>query len=343
MQDIHDKQDTQDKRTIFPLCLLCVSLLLFSSSLYAASDFSAQVALSTTTLNLENPLQVDLTLHFPHGYRVDVDSLARNLLKHHPLAPEPFQLLGTKNNIEEHAGEITQQLTFLLQPEIPGHFFLSFFKISFLPENAQGATKETISEPFELSVEPLNMSLNTPPYSILPFSFAYPIELNDSNREKFRGEVQKEAARQQVVESIQAHAFPWLHLLAAFFLILFLIILRYAPIQRKEKMESEEEQLVKIKSRCEQLVKSLQKDNSPDTYVQLSNLLRELLEKRYGVPAPFQTTQEFLQSLAGSPKIEPELKQQVKAFLAHADHVKFAKKLPSQEAYTHANEIVKGL
>lgn len=74
-------------------------------------------------------------------------------------------------------------------------------------------------------------------------------------------------------------------------------------------------------------------------YVDLSSILRYYIEDRYGVHAPEQTTQEFLEAATG--KLEEQHQAVLAEFLRHCDRVKFARYQPSMNEMKDSYEIVK--
>jgi hypothetical protein len=66
-------------------------------------------------------------------------------------------------------------------------------------------------------------------------------------------------------------------------------------------------------------------------YTQLSDILRRYVELRYHVPAPEQTTAEFLEALRNSPQLQPEQQALLRDFLEQCDLVKFARVRPTAE------------
>ncbi len=63
-------------------------------------------------------------------------------------------------------------------------------------------------------------------------------------------------------------------------------------------------------------------------YRRLSDLLRHYMEDRFGLCAPEQTTEEFLEAMRDSHAVERAHKDLLKEFLRHADMVKFAELTP---------------
>ncbi len=59
-------------------------------------------------------------------------------------------------------------------------------------------------------------------------------------------------------------------------------------------------------------------------YVELTHVVRRYIERRHGIRAPEQTTEEFLQEAARSGSFTPETLARLRDFLSSADLVKFA-------------------
>jgi hypothetical protein len=60
--------------------------------------------------------------------------------------------------------------------------------------------------------------------------------------------------------------------------------------------------------------------------IEVSDILRTYLEPRFGLPAPFQTTREFLEGAMAQSELEPDQCAQLKRFLEFCDLVKFAQR-----------------
>ena len=66
-------------------------------------------------------------------------------------------------------------------------------------------------------------------------------------------------------------------------------------------------------------------------YQEISNILRRYIEKRFGINAPEQTTEEFLDGLKTPATFPVEYQDLLKRFLIHCDLVKFAAHQPVAE------------
>jgi hypothetical protein len=65
--------------------------------------------------------------------------------------------------------------------------------------------------------------------------------------------------------------------------------------------------------------------------IRLSDVVRSYLELRYQLPAPLQTTAEFLETMRRSPQLQPEQQALLRDVLEGCDLVKFARAQPSAE------------
>jgi hypothetical protein len=76
-------------------------------------------------------------------------------------------------------------------------------------------------------------------------------------------------------------------------------------------------------------------------YTELSGVLRHYIEDRFGLHAPEQTTEEFLQELTGRPVLVERQRHALTGFLEQCDLVKFAKVRPSKDEGTAALEAAR--
>lgn len=76
-------------------------------------------------------------------------------------------------------------------------------------------------------------------------------------------------------------------------------------------------------------------------YTRLSDVLRRYLELRYHLPAPEQTTAEFLEEMRRSPQLQPEQQAVLRQFLERCDLVKFARAQPSLNECREAAEMAR--
>ena len=66
-------------------------------------------------------------------------------------------------------------------------------------------------------------------------------------------------------------------------------------------------------------------------YYRLSDILRHYIENRFGLHAPEQTSEEFLEELGSSDVLQTDHKRLLKEYMQHCDLVKFAEYQPASE------------
>jgi hypothetical protein len=66
-------------------------------------------------------------------------------------------------------------------------------------------------------------------------------------------------------------------------------------------------------------------------YRRISGILRRYIENRFGIHAPEQTTEEFLESMRTHPELNEDHRQNLREFLRHCDLVKFAEHRPDHD------------
>ncbi len=84
----------------------------------------------------------------------------------------------------------------------------------------------------------------------------------------------------------------------------------------------------------------LEKGEIERFFVILSAILRDYIERRFGVHAPERTTEEFLEEAAAHPALAKH-RGRLGQFLSLADRVKFARYRPDDEAVQGAFDAAK--
>lgn len=78
----------------------------------------------------------------------------------------------------------------------------------------------------------------------------------------------------------------------------------------------------------------LARQDFKEFYVRLTRIVRDFIERRHGIRAPEQTTEEFLAAISRDSRFPEPVAQRLRSFLSAADLVKFAAQTPSQDAIT---------
>jgi hypothetical protein len=137
----------------------------------------------------------------------------------------------------------------------------------------------------------------------------------------------------------QARALGWVVLA----IVLLLLVLNGWAVYRRRRQES-------AVPPSQWALRELQQIHLPadsterelaEFYTRLSDVLRRYVELRYHLPAPEQTTAEFLEAMRQAPPWQPEQQGRLRNFLEQCDLVKFARAQPSGEECRKVAEIAR--
>jgi len=270
------------------LVLLCLVNLLFSEE--NSSEFDIDISLSAKQISLHDHLQLTVTLSHPDHYAVDIARLRSNLLKQNGREEPPFTL------IDEEA-EITPKLTtitYTLEPQRTGKFWLTLWEVIFLPKGDQSVA-QLISDliPVEVTMPPLTKE--SPMIApVMQLKKELPIEIDSKNREVTENVSGLSDMNERAIES---KSIPWDKMLG---IAVFIVAILWARRQTRVKRPVPRKNIHQIRQGA---LQELQQISLPEEreieqfYVRLTNAVREYFEKGYQIHAPMQTTEEFLQDL----------------------------------------------
>lgn len=172
---------------------------------------------------------------------------------------------------------------------------------------------------------------NIPSAPLLPLSPNIPIEISPENqRVIFQDKQRTDAEAQRNQEIFQNTTIPWMELSGVCLILIFIALSKIVPPEIWRKPESPELHAKRIRNATLKKLQSLSQQQLPPEkfYVELSNTVRKFFEEQYRLPASTQTTPEFLDTLAHSPMIGENTRQQIAQFLSEADKIKFAQEHP---------------
>lgn len=175
------------------------------------------------------------------------------------------------------------------------------------------------------------------PARFLKLSKEIPIDLDETNRQAMIQDQKEEFQHNADVQ--YEKTLPWQKLLGLTFGVLLFFGLKNLP-KFKEKSIENTIKTAKAKSLIQLNALQMDKLSKRELYQKLSDILRNFIEERYGISAPAQTTEEFLQALEDKPLSESFPKEALSRFLQESDLVKFAKHLPEKGATSNAYMLV---
>jgi len=112
-----------------------------------------------------------------------------------------------------------------------------------------------------------------------------------------------------------------------------MLIIRLFPREKKEETGPVLSAYKKAEKELSLLLKEHLPENGliKDFYIRISGIVRIYIEEQFGIRAPEQTTEEFLQSLTRSKEHLRDYTDLLMDFLRHCDLVKFAAYLPMSD------------
>lgn len=340
-------------------CLIFCQLQIYGEMSWKGShdNFSVNITISATDIKIQEELKIVLDFSFPEDFHVDIVALQKVLLRNSALMPMPFTLKSKQ--VEEpfrrqESRQNRQKVIFILDPQIAGKHALTFFNISFLPnEDVKKKKVDILSGIFEIkvslpSVSPSFKGIASP---LMTFSNRLPIEISHKNTQEFIDNpslLNKESKINK--EIFQGKAIPWMQMLSLIlFGILFWVAKKGSPINAKKEIDKSE--IIKTASqKAFDSLDALRQRNLPEQrqfdqfYVNLTNILRNYIEERYQLNVTHTTTEEFLQQFSLNPAFSLNTRQKLSNFLIVADRVKFGLYNPSVQecemAFNSAKEFI---
>lgn len=285
----------------------------------AAAEFSAAVSIPHQQATLFESIPLQLTLKYPKGYQIDSSLLQNLLLQEGGLGVAPFRISQVLRDQKEHEGQITDQLTFVLEPQTLGKKTLSFWKIPLKPPAGEQEgflypnwVEVEITAPKDLTKEPLIAPLMT-------LTERFPVGLNAETRYALADLEKKEPERNQKIFS--QRSFAWLGWIALALGGLFLWRFRN-PKAKDDRQEKKRSARMKLKESLNKLQKDIQEGKLEDFYAHLATHLRIFYEEFYGKRINALTTEEFLKEAS------PAMRKTLQEILFAGDQVRFGH-LPS--------------
>jgi hypothetical protein len=314
----------------------------------APGGFAAKVALSTSSLSLNDSFNIYLTLTYPHSYHPDFPALGKNLLTQGGLGEPPFSLVSETINPPQaqQGGLITQEVIYVLEPQVPGKHPLTFQNILFQPNNPrQGNPVAIISEIFSIAVAmpPSDFHYAALVAPLMPLSQKFPVEMDPFNRKNLLYHdllVEQEAQRN--IKLFQDKAFPWSSLAILLLIVILILIMKMSPPFAAQQKEEAPKISLKARVKALQTLDHLSQEGLPKKnlfdlfFVKLTQIVRLYIEERYRLNAPTYTSQEFFEKSIQHPAFDDKTRHLLMDFFQSSDRVKFAHYHPSLEECVQA-------
>lgn len=325
--------------TIF-LCLLgCCNAL--------EEKFSVELTPLKKTILITETVTIRLVLKYPEGYQPDIDSFRKQLVDYSGFGPPRFSLVQETSAPAAHLANhlMEKEVVFMLSPQIPGEYFLTPERISFI-------SHLPADSPRVFAVPPIVINVNMPPILTdleelieppLPLSTRLPISLSEENRYQYmlnKRLVESQASQlQALVENKTLPAQAGIALLA---LIAFWVVFKV--------IQPQEEEVVTVVKNPDDLQQEYLKKVSqlamkePQRYmIDLDHALRCYFQDFYHINASSSTSQELISKITALPNIDEKMQKRLVVFLRMSDQIKFTRMQPSTDQCVEAMKMAKEL
>jgi len=288
------------------------------------ASFSASISVSKRHTDIPETFSVTLQLKYPAGYHVDLQGLTKNLLKGNGAGETPFKLISKESKKDFADQEISETITFNLQPLVAGKFPITFMKIPIFldSETSKSLPQSIISDIAYIDVS-LDVSQNKVSIPVAP-----PLDLKDSLPLQWEHSSRQEWLQHHLYINSENWSPTTLPTIAVVTLLLLLLALyiskkKTLPIQETPASELNFQKAKEILNEIE--ITSENKPQQVADYIsKLSISLKSAFEEQFHVNAKSQTSEEFLISATTNNAFPEGLQIPIKQFLETTDLVKFA-------------------
>lgn len=328
---------------IFTWVLMLIPIFSFGNTHWEKTKhpFSVKVSVSSDTLTLKDNLVVELNATYPEDYNIDANTVRGHLLQQSGFETAPFRLsketLYPPTEISQHI--LQQRFVFELDPLMTGIHYVSFFNLPFIKNNE---VTEIYTYIFPIKVEAgTEEKIETMRAPLMNFDLTLPIELSPENRRHLLQNpaiTQKEINRNQ--RRLEEKSLPWLVIATLCLAGLFIAL----SLRKQPKLETESEKQQRLKTIRETALENLAaipSANTEEFYVGSTNVVRDYIEKKFGIPISSKTTEEFLRGLKTQPLFSESQQLLLEDFLDLADRVKFARYNPTDKEKENALNAAK--
>jgi len=214
---------------------------------------------------------------------------------------------------ETKRGSQVQAIEFSLEPQLSGEYTIAPFSVSYVLE---GELPDEKGNPrlHEIRTEPITISVKS-----LGAGDLQTAKLRDIKPPEEMPEVGKRRALFWLAAAGSA-------LIGSAAVVLFLLRRRRKAIPPEKRVPPHIIAFEELRRLRE--MNLIEQGRIKEFYIAISNIMRFYVERRFGIHAPEQTTEEFLQAVSRDHTFDAPTSNRLKEFLSHCDLVKFAKHQP---------------
>lgn len=179
---------------------------------------------------------------------------------------------------------------------------------------------------------PLALFGEIAPQPLLPLSKEIHVQMNQENLQALKADQQNEASYNQKL--FKSKSFPWNGVLQVIGLLLFFILSKSKSIAPAPSHESQRALSLQAREQALQEIDRLSRvPPQKDSFIELSNVLRQFIQRRYRVHSMTITTPEFLEELKNHPVIDDRTRSVIEQFITKIDLVKFSNQEPTPQEF----------
>ncbi len=306
------------------------------------SQLSAVLSLSDPQQSIALPkhFEVNIDLIYPSDYHLDNEEMLDQLLHNSGIDQvPPFALVKqtTQNLPSKDPLFIHQRVSYQLEPQLPGKYGLTFYKISLHPNDSKVKKPIDVISPIIYvnvtlpKVPAINLEAEAAPLNGL--AERVPVELAAEERQYLS---QDQSAYN--VELFKSREMPW-HIAFGLFLLSLILLgtaLLYNYLQKMKPRPQpllKEDHLAEAVKLLNQLKSqpSLQSSTVRDFINHITTSLRNSFKIRYQISSSSLTTQEFLEEVRANQAMTQEQKIAIEEAMHLMDRIKFGEYKPSLE------------
>lgn len=310
--------------------------------------FSAQAILKNDSFVAFDPISLDLILKYPKNYHIDAELLSKSLLRHSLLSPTPFVLLSVDKKEENIDPDLIEsQISYILQPQLPGNYDLTFYEISFFPNNAADKAEFLYSKLFNIAILAIanEKVVDLSPQPLMSFSPYIPLELSNENKKIMDVRTSAYDAVKRHSTLIKEKEIPWGAILMLILVIFWILADKrshpHKVLDSNQNLKSNKKSLDLI----DQLLKKY--NNNPSElssyYCSLTDISRNYINERHHLKTISATTPEFINEIDRYLLMDANMKLRIKSVLLRCDLVKFGGYTPNEEDFINGIATAKDL
>ncbi|MGZ3732694.1 MAG: hypothetical protein ACXU9U_03010, partial [Parachlamydiaceae bacterium] len=238
-----------------------------TSTISSEINLKVRVTEKGRSIAIPHTFKIEAELIYPVRLHPDKDEMLDHLLRNPGISNiSPFKLVDFQQDVlpSNDANNLHEKLTYTLEPQVPGHYGLTFLQIPFFSEDPSVPPKYVISPIVDLDVvlpEIAEIQLDSEMAPLATLSQREPIELATA----IRSHVMRDHSAHNL-QAFQSKVIPWQPiLLVATFLLLTWLVRRALSYKKGEQPLASKQQVAL--TRAEEILNRLKGQSMKDSHL----------------------------------------------------------------------------